>query len=248
MQAHPAHGARAVGRGRLKPIIVRNHSTGTPVTLRVQQYAWHVPTLVFDILSIPMLQKDRIQVNLGAFNERTAPMNYLRDYTTGAVVKLSLMNGIFVMKPVNAAQVPASLRGEIEATSAPAQTKGVAEGIMPRRHHNIPLWFVFGCEQTPLACTIAVSSGKRTGQASLGDEITEPTPACTVLSTHGYGEGSVLDCSHPDDWFTNQQCSAKQTCRKDQSPGVQHRAVHDGQSSSTTVDVGYGSCVRYICV
>ena len=63
---------RAVGRGRLKPIIVRNHSTGTPVTLRVQQYAWHVPTLVFDILSIPMLQKDRIQVNLGAFNERTA--------------------------------------------------------------------------------------------------------------------------------------------------------------------------------
>ena len=122
---------RAVGRGRLKPIIVRNYSTGTPVTLRVQQYAWHVPTLVFDILSIPMLQKDRIQVNLGAFNERTAPMNYLRDYTTGAVVKLSLMNGIFVMKPVNAAQVPASLRGEIEAMTAPAQTKGVAEGIMP---------------------------------------------------------------------------------------------------------------------
>ena len=157
---------RAVGRGRLKPIIVRNHSTGTPVTLRVQQYAWHVPTLVFDILSIPMLQKDRIQVNLGAFNERTAPMNYLRDYTTGAVVKLSLMNGIFVMKPVNAAQVPASLRGEIEATSAPAQTKGVAEGIMPRRHHNIPLWFVFGHEQAPVACTIAVSSGKRTGRAS----------------------------------------------------------------------------------
>ena len=102
-------------------------------------------------------------------------MNYLRDYTTGAVVQLSKSHGSFVMKPVNAAQVSAALRGEVEATAAtPARAKGVAEGIMPRRHHNIPLWFVFGHEQAPVACTIAVSSGKRTG-ISLCDTIAEPS-------------------------------------------------------------------------
>ena len=113
---------RATGRVRLKPIIIRNSTTGAAAMLRVKQTAWHVPTLVFDILSVPMLQIDRIQVNFGAFNERDVPMNYLRDYTTGAVVKLSKSNVIFVMKTVNAAQVSAALRGEVGATAEDPHT------------------------------------------------------------------------------------------------------------------------------
>ena len=40
------------------------------------------------------------------------PANYLRDYTTGAAIKLMLKNGIYVMKTIDTAQVSNALKME----------------------------------------------------------------------------------------------------------------------------------------
>ena len=190
---------RAAGRGQLKPIIVRNHSTGQPVLIHTKQKAWHVPSLVFDILSVPMLNRDRIQVNFGAWNESNVPGNYLRDYTTGAVIKITINGGIYVMKTINPAQVPAPLKMEAAAAGEAELSSGVAEGIMPRRHHNIPLWFVLGKEEAP-ACTVAITAGKRTGNS-----VKTPTQVAAVLEANGCGVGTSIEAAHPHDWYQNDQ-------------------------------------------
>ena len=138
-----------------------------------------------------MLQRDRIQVNFGAWNEKTVPANYLRDYTTGAVVKLALKGGTFVMGTVGAAQVPQALRMQAAVAASADKPSGVAERVVPRRHHNIPLWFVLGREEDVPVCTIAVSAGKRTGPV-LGDTAVEPTPVAAVLAANGCGEGASI--------------------------------------------------------
>ena len=80
----------------------------------------------------------------------------------------AMKGGIFVMKTVDAAQVPQALRMQAAVAASADKPSGVAERAVPRRHHNIPLWFVLGREEDVPVCTIAVSAGKRTGPA-LGD-------------------------------------------------------------------------------
>ena len=196
----------AVGRGPLRPIVIRNIKNGEQTLLRPGT-AWFIPTIVFSILSVHQLYKEGAQCNFGA-KEKGMPPHYLRVHSSGVCAKLKVYRSIFVLPAVHDQQVHADLRRCVAASTAtqPLLNSEKAKGpndtgkYICRKHYDIDLWFVLG-SVTPAATVIAVGSDLLDGEgvlgSRLGDIIPDAVDACSVLTTSGYDVGSVIENCDP---------------------------------------------------
>ena len=154
----------AVGRGPLKRLVTREIN-GKKQQVEIKPgWGWHVPSIVFKILSDKMLAEIGIACRTGELGKEP---QYLLVHRTGSMIRLKIHKNIYVLPVlmesqihVNAALVKVAAVTDEETDKKTNDKRKTPKPILVREHVDVPdgLWFVFGLKKRIENTVVLISS------------------------------------------------------------------------------------------